>query len=129
MDLLGTRLCGLLLALALSTSLPSTCFALFGQPRSSVKNSYGPPGPPFQLCPSLPQAYLPADQLASKMADYFKQADEQIKAALMAEGNPGGAVLSFVYKDSLLWTGGYGSKKMNGRSYLKGSLICRCVIG
>ena len=53
------------------------------------------------------------------MAEYFKQADEQIQSALMAQGNPGGAVLSFVYKDTLLWTGGYGSKNMNGRNNVK----------
>ncbi len=73
------------------------------------------PGPPFQLCPSLPQADLTADQLSAKMADYFKQADEQVKTAMAAAGNPGGAVLSLVYMDKILWTGGYGSKNMNGK--------------
>ena len=104
---------------ALLLLLLSGSSALFRGPSIYRKHNYGIPGPPFQLCPNLPQADLPADQLTSKLADHLKQADEQIKTAMMAAGNPGGAVLSLVYKDTVLWTGGYGLKNMNGMCHIR----------
>ncbi len=89
------------------------CNALFKGP-SMFSRTAGTPGPPFKLCYSLPEADLTADQLSSQLTDNLKQADEQIKQILQEDGTPGGAVLSLVYRDTLLWTGGYGLKNMHG---------------
>ena len=74
------------------------------------------PAQQLQLCPSLPQASLSADQLTTKVQDSLKQLDQAVKTALLDDKSPGGAVLSLVYKDSVVWTGGYGLKNMSGES-------------
>lgn len=86
------------------------CNALFSKHRWTEV----PPGLPSKLCTTLPLAVLSVEELSEKLADNFKQADEQIKQVLLESGNPGGAVLSFAYKDALIWTGHYGVKDMNG---------------
>ena len=66
------------------------------------------------LCPSLPEASMTADELASELQSILKQADSQVKAALLEDKSPGGAALSFVYGDQVVWSGGYGLKNMSG---------------
>ena len=94
--------------------LPLGCTGFFKGP-SIFSPANAAQGPPFQLCPSLPEADLTADQLSSQLADDLKQADEQIMSAWAGDDAIGGAVLSLVYKDKLLWTGRYGVKDMNGK--------------
>ena len=68
----------------------------------------------LSLCPSLPEASLSADQLLAKLQDSLKQVDEQIKATLEEDKSPGGAVVTVVYGDGVIWSKGYGLKNMSG---------------
>ena len=73
------------------------------------------PGPP-QLCPTHPLPSASASQLASLMAPALQEAEGKISAALKADNSPGGAVLSLVYGDDVIWSKGFGLVNMSGRS-------------
>ena len=98
--------------------LPSLCNALYYDPggiRYRQRRGDSDPGDQISLCPSLPSATLSKDDLAIKLSSQISAADSDIKKALEGDKSPGGAVVSIVYKDNIIWTGGYGLKNMSGQ--------------
>lgn len=88
-------------------SSPHYSRELWRNPNSAASNG-------LPLCPSLPVASLSADQLLAKLQESLKQVDQEIQAALQEDKSPGGAVVSVVYGDGVIWSKGYGLKNMSG---------------
>lgn len=110
--------CVALFCMTLSTSVTQPSSSLPYEPRDKIQ---GPQ--PFSQhdstddkCVVLFEAKLNPDELINelKLADFLKKVDGSIKSLLEEDGSPGGAVLSLVYRDRIVWTGGYGLKNMSG---------------
>ena len=85
--------------------------ALSGDPRT-VRS-----GVPV-LCKSPPLPSLDTDALLSKLQPYLDQVDQNVQAALKEDKSTGGAVLSVVYKNTTIWTKGYGLVDMSSEPCL-----------
>ena len=97
--------------------LPCLCNAIFCDPggiRYRQRRGNSDTEDQISLCPSLPSATLSKDDLAIKLSSQISAADSDIKKTLEGDKSPGGAVVSIVYKDDIIWTGGYGLKNMSG---------------
>ena len=65
-------------------------------------------------CPAHPLPVASPATLLAKMEPTLERAAANVTAALHKEMSPGGAVLSFVYRDTVLWTKGFGFINMSG---------------
>lgn len=67
------------------------------------------------LCQSYPlPAATPSDLLA-KLEPFLEEAAKNISAALKEDNSPGGAVVSVVYNDTVIWTTGSGLINDSGK--------------
>lgn len=66
-----------------------------------------------QLCPSYPYPVANASSLLAKMQPFLDQVGDKMSQALSS--SPGGAVVSIVYNDTIIWTKGFGLINMSGR--------------
>lgn len=75
------------------------------------------------LCHSFPlPAATPSDLLA-KLEPFLEEAAENISAALKEDNSPGGAVVSVVYNDTMIWTKGSGLINDSGKKITISLLI------
>jgi len=88
---------------------PARYFSLFP---SASKSSY--PSPFDSPCPTIPTATLDPVALLGQLNSSLSDLDKAVSAALEEDNSPGGAVLTVVYKDSVIWSKGYGVKNMSG---------------
>lgn len=68
-------------------------------------------------CPSHPLPVASSAALLSKLEPALQGAAANITAALQKDKSPGGVVVSFVYRDTVLWTKGFGLINMSGNYY------------
>ena len=66
------------------------------------------------LCPSHPYPIANASEVLSKLQPFLDEAGKNMSEALA--GSPGGAVVNVVYKDTVIWTKGFGLINMSGIS-------------
>ena len=70
------------------------------------------PPPPeqssFPLCPGHPLPVVNASDILAKLQPLLDMAARNISAILREDKTPGGAVLGVVYRDSLIWSQGFG---------------------
>ena len=62
------------------------------------------------------QPLLPPEDLKENINSVLEVLDEGIKEILGDDHTPGGAVVSFVYRDQVIWSAGYGLKDMKSMS-------------
>ena len=65
-------------------------------------------------CSNVPSATLDPKTLLAKLNATLLDVDKAVAAALVQDKSPGGAVLSLLYKDTVLWSNGYGLRNMSG---------------
>lgn len=82
-------------------------FTLFTRSSSVLSSDMEP-------CPTVPHAAIDSMTLLTKLSTRLSDVDRAVAAALQADNSPGGAVLTFVYKDTILWSKGYGLRNMSG---------------
>ncbi len=63
--------------------------------------------------PRVPATLAPAT-LLMKLNSSLSDLDKAIGSCLEKDNSPGGAVISVVYQDTILWSKGYGVKNMSG---------------
>lgn len=66
-------------------------------------------------CPSFPLPVASPSALLSKLEPALQEAAANITAALQRDKSPGGVVVSFVYRDAVLWTKGFGLINASGK--------------
>ena len=71
--------------------------------------------PQMDVCPSFPLPVANVSDVLSKLQPFLEEAAKNISAALKTDSSPGGAVVSVVYKDSVIWTQGYGLINDSGK--------------
>ena len=101
----------------LKSSIEFTSEKYFSSTRSSsYRSSFDSP------CPTIPAATLDPTSLLSQLNSSLSDVDKAVAAALKEDNSPGGAVLTVVYKNSVIWSKGYGLKNMSGKTFC---VICR----
>ncbi len=60
------------------------------------------------FCQSHPKPTVKTDDVLQAMQGSFIEAEKDIEAALSKEKAPGGAAVSFVYKNAMIWNKGFG---------------------
>ena len=73
------------------------------------------------LCPSHPYPIANATELLSKLQPFLDESSKNMSEALA--GSPGGAVVNVVYKDTVIWTQGFGLINMSGISNITAQSI------
>ena len=69
-------------------------------------------------CVPPPKPILSVEEMKLLLSQALPDWDKTIKEILKNDSSPGGVVLSLVYKDKVLRTGGYGLKDMKGAAKL-----------
>jgi len=102
--------CHLLLAVLL-TSYVGGAFGVPLRPATTVRGD-------ATLCPSYPLPTASASVLLVKLEPFLEEAVENISAVLQEDRSPGGAVVSIVYNDTVIWTKGFGLINDSGKTLL-----------
>ena len=64
------------------------------------------------LCPGIPEPYARPEQLKEKLSIYLEQVSKEISE--LVEKDVGGTVVNIVYRDAVIWSGGFGVRNMSG---------------
>lgn len=65
------------------------------------------------LCPSYPYPVVEPSAMQQILAPFLEDVGNKMSAELKT--TPGGAVVSLVYRDTVIWTYGYGAINMSGK--------------
>lgn len=80
----------------------------FFQQKFSSRASQGD----LDLCPGHPEPYARPEQLKERLSIYLEQVSKQITE--LVENDVGGTVVNIVYRDAVIWSGGFGVRNMSG---------------
>ena len=78
------------------------------------------------LCPSYPYPSVDPQTLLEHLALYLDVWGRNMSA--LVNSTPGGAFVSLVYRDTVIWSLGAGVVNMSGKNYSKGTSILRLII-
>ena len=88
----------------------------FSLARDLIKeNGFSLASDPDGECDTQPEPTITFEELKLLMVFLISKLDDGVKDILRNTSSPGGAVISIIYKDNVLWTGGYGLKDMKGK--------------
>lgn len=65
------------------------------------------------LCPSHPYPVMDPSTMQQILAPFLEEVGNNMSAQLKT--TPGGAVVSLVYRDKIIWSYGYGAINMSGK--------------
>ena len=69
---------------------------------------------PFDFCTAPFSPSLSTEDMEKYLQSVMPDVDSAVKEALSSDSAPGGAVLSLVYADKLVWSNGHGLKDNKG---------------
>ena len=67
-------------------------------------------------CPGYPDPSASPADVADKLAEAFEAAEKEVAAILAKYNATGGVAMSVVYRDTVLWTKGFGFINMSGKA-------------
>ena len=107
----GIMSCHLLFAMFLTSYVQGGAFGVPLPPTTTTRADATP-------CPSHPLPTASASVLLVKLEPFLEEVAENISAALEEDKSPGGAVVSIVYNDTVIWTKGFGLINDSGNEIL-----------
>ena len=78
---------------------------------------------PTYYCTTHPSPSVEPDALKQALQYAFQEAEQKIQAALDQDKSPGGVAVGFVYRDTLIWSKGFGLIDMKG-TVIPTHLLC-----